>query len=637
MDSAGNSTSQSPFVKDGATGATASGRAPISQNWLNEYGRTHPGFRVPNLHSHSFLDPYDTPEGNFKRLQKAVADRKREGQKWEDHEWAPENYSLLHPWPFNIPLHERPQPSSYCPGPGKPVNTLKGKCLSCTRYIRKCYDGITRGGACTTCQGSRYIRAYLDGEERGGSPPEKPSTATGKVRVCYWPQREFFLNDHDSAKLFHSDAWYNNKNTRKGKEERAQRARALSEDEAGDGAAADVLQQQPRSQSLDSQTAETPALARAITLSYDADVSSWPTRPIAFDTAQSIGLAVNGQTSGSHFTTDRQCLSMSGFSEPDLNSRGTKRGRTDGLEDLEVSAKRARTGDGPSLSQSPTDQPHAHVTTGPVTTRRGPEGARERGNGDGQTSAEQRRPENMSIQLGLLPLSQTPDGTYTVNLGDVPSSDDVTVNALYRRLLDQIAHFTRTGDIWQVAGVQAVLNVAGNDRARALHLLRVRDEQVLAERDRLIARQSGITHTLMVVRLGSIQAQYISNGNVPAKSRNDALRLQAALNITHNAEYAAPAHYFGRDPLVDREAERIAGEHHRGPYGAHRPLSAQERLIILFRASDVRNQAVRSQILAQLQPFGLDLDNFRTMGNEDVLPDHVARVIEYMVATMPRI
>lgn len=140
----------------------------------------------------------------------------------------------------------------------------------------------------------------------------------------------------------------------------------------------------------------------------------------------------------------------------------------------------------------------------------------------------------------------------------------------------------------------------------------------------------------MVDKLRSIQARYASNSGISDEDRITALRIQAAFNITHNGEYAAPALHFVHPPILHPKAERIARETSQGPFGAHWSLTAQQRLTVLFHASDVRSDVVRQRILGQLRPFGLNLDDFSAEGNEWLLPDHVARVIEYMVATHPQ-
>lgn len=459
----------------GATTAARSGRVSISQNWLNEYARTHAGFRAPNLNGHLFLLPDVTPEENFKRLQKAVADRKREGQKWEDHEWAPKNYNPSHPWPFNIPLDERPQPSSYCSGPGKPADTLNGKCLSCAHHIRRCHNGRTIEGACTTCQGARAISAYLKGEEARSGGTRKDSTATGKCRTCYWPQREFFLNDHDSAKLFHKDAWYNNHNTSEAKKERAERAeraRALKEagkNAEGEAAAAPPQQQaQPRTAGHDTPSASArragpravrnpvaqgsiSASVQATTEGHGAEAFNLLTRDFVFDPALFAESAVNDERFDSDLTTDQEQPPTSGMDEPTVNSRGTKRGRADDLDEPGVSSKRARGGDVLHPFEAPPIQPRAHSPPKPLTSCGATKRVRDDDESDSQVSAKRPRRENSSTRLGSLSTPQVPARAPAVSLDDVPSKDDDAVTVSYRQLLKRIDEHKRNGDSWQAA------------------------------------------------------------------------------------------------------------------------------------------------------------------------------------------
>jgi len=592
-------------------------------------------------------------------LQKAVADRKREGQKWEDHEWAPNHYNPSHPWPFNIPLNERPQPSSYCPGPGKPADTLNGKCLSCAHHSRKCHDGRPRQGACTTCRGAGAIRAYLKGEEAGDGGNTKDSTATGKCRTCYWPQREFFLNDHDSAKLFHKDAWYNNHNTAEAKRERAERARALKEAEenAGSKAAAAPPRQQAQRRTAAHDTPSAPArrtgleavrtpvsqgsvsaAVQATNGGHSVEAPTLPTRDFTYGPALLAESAVNDQRSDYDLTTDQDYPQTSRVDEPTVNSQGTKRGRADDLDEPGVPSKRARGGD---VFEGPVMQSRAHPTPESLTSGGAAKRIRNDDDSNSQVSPKRPRRENSSTQLGSLSTPQAPLPAPAASLDDVHSKDVDAVTVSYRKLLKLIDEHMRNGNLWGAAGVQAVVNVAGNDRARALRLFRSPDAQVLLERSKLVVHQSGITRKQMVDDLRSIQARHASsNDNVSDEDRATALRIQAAFNLTSNREYGAPALYAVNHPILQPEAERVARETSQGPFGAHWSLTAQQRLTILLHASDVRSDVVRRDILTLLRPYGLDLDNFLVKGNEWLLiwllPDHVARVVEHMVATRPQ-
>jgi len=145
--------------------------------------------------------------------------------------------------------------------------------------------------------------------------------------------------------------------------------------------------------------------------------------------------------------------------------------------------------------------------------------------------------------------------------------------------------------------------------------------------------------------LKSIQDQYASTGTLADEDRSKAFDIQAALNVTRNGEYAAPALLVVRPVVWRQEVQRLARETRGGPFGTHRPLIQggsdplrpleSEKLTILFNALEVVDARIKSQILALLRPFGLDLKNAFDKGRERDMPDHIARIIEYLVAHTP--
>ena len=376
-------------------------RIPISQNWLDEYGQHHRDFRVPDLYSHEFLDPYATIEDNCRRLEKAVAAKQKKGVSWGDHLWAPKNCKASNPWPFNVPLDDRPTPASYCPGPGKPADTINGKCLCCAKQPATCFDGPIKDGKCTTCQGEKALEAYQNSiatTPGNSGVAQKPGRRTGKTRVCYWTQREFFLNDLDSARLFDKDVRYLPGNTAEAKAKRAQ-------EKAEEEAAAAVAAQYRMPQSFEGGPAP-PANAAAFPPTRQSGPSSilnavgmglvsapvQSTVPAPYGTEGS-GLstisnpvldpalfsepAVEGQVWGNDIF-EQNAWNIPGSSDLVSKKRSNKRAREDGSTEARMETKRRRTEYGANVTEADATQTHNTVSN-ESSSRKGSSGqARQR-------------------------------------------------------------------------------------------------------------------------------------------------------------------------------------------------------------------------------------------------------------------
>lgn len=591
-----------------------SGHVLISQDWLNEYGSNHPEFEVPDLSDHDFLRPDVTIEENFELMRAHVQKEREKVKEWQDHKYHPSKWHSglsSRVWPFNLPLDARPQPKSYCPGPCKPANTAEGdKCLQCEYNLRECYNGPTKEGKCTTCQGAKSIKEHL--KSLG-----KKDKASGQTRRCYWPQQEFFLNDFHSVKLFHKDCRWIESNTAEAKAEHAQDegkkqaarakkdARARKEEQKAQAAIA-------RSRERARKAAETAMKQKQEATSATGQLYPLPRAPFSGTQTTSIGSAPLPRTvramSRSTGILDPVAQGLISASRRELpqeptvsraiestkNNRGTKRTREIDVGELDIPAKRPR------------DEISA-VALSPC--------------GDSMLSAS----ENSQGLAVTGPVHATP----------LPDDHLETQYDLLEKRRDQ---YYLAGDYMEAAQIQAAINVAGADRALAWRLIEDRSSRAIMEnRHVMLAAWSGETLEGMVEKLDAIRVTYDRDQvKVTDQDRVLALRLQTALNVSLGGRYSAPAAFFVRDSGFLREMERLAlAEQEGGPFNAHRPLTTVEIASILYHASSIRDRVFRSHVRRVLEPFGIP----EGVWSEDitqVVPDHIARILEALVYYAPR-
>ena len=562
---------------------------PISQIALNKFGEEHPEFEVPNLYDHPFLNPYALLEENFKRIQDNVAEERAKVEQWTDHPYAAKNWHPNHPWPWSVHPDARPSPQSYCKGRGKPVTTKIGKkCLTCEKHHRECFDGETRDGKCTTCQGQKAIQAYQKSQGQKGDE-------RGQSRVCYWPQQEFFINDHDSAKLFHKKARWCHKNTKK----EVSKRRVRNEDAEKATGAAQRLSQTPSSSPSSGCTTwsenasiGTPPRSQRLSGKIDAVVHGLSLAPVAPLRAASRGEVGGGGIFDpvAHGYISAPDQNFQTGSESLMNSRGTKRGRTQDIEKLSLPAKRSR--DERRLTPIPSFS-------------------------------------NYSIELDQLPNNSVVSAPFAM-----PPKDGDLVRGQYDQLMYQFEQHKVAGNYMEAALIQAALNLAGNDLARVVQLTQSpADSRVKKERFMVLAAWSDWTHEEMTTTLNNIQTnhsiiQFVSDDDMAL-----ALSLQAALNISQGGIHSAPAAFLVRDANFQAELARLARpESDGGPFDTYRLLTEDEILVILGRAQGVQDQQSRSQIRHLLRQLGLNFDGI--IGKEIAMnvPDYVARIIESIVA-----
>jgi len=586
----------------------------MSQEWLNEYGSNHPEFEVPDLSNHDFLRPDVTLEENFELMRAHIQKEREKVKEWQDHKYHPSKWHFglsSRVWPFNLPLDARPQPKSYCPGPDKPANTAEGnKCLQCEYNLRECYNGPTEEGKCTTCQGAKSIKEYL--KSLG-----KRDQASGQTRRCYWPQQEFFLNDFHSVKLFHKDCRWIESNTAEAKAEYAQDeakkqaarakkdARARKEERKAQAAIA-------RSQERARKAAETAKKQKQEATRAAGQHYPLPRAPFSGTQTTSIGsaplprmvramsrstgildLVAQGLISASQRELPQE-PSVSGANESTQNSRGTKRTREIDVSELNRPSKRPRNqSSAVALSQC----------------------------GNGTLSAS----ENHQELAAVGPVGATP----------LPGNHVETRYDLLEKRRDQ---YYLAGDYMEAAQIQAAINVAGADRALAWRLIEDRSSRAIMEnRHVMLAAWSGETLEGMVKKLDAIRVTYDRDqAKVTDKDRVLALRLQTALNISLGGRYSAPAALLVRDSGFLREMERLAlAEQDGGPFDAYRPLTLAEIASILYHASIIKDRVFRSHVRRVLEPFGIP-EGAWSEDITQIVPDHIARILEALVYYAPR-
>ncbi|KAK5319766.1 hypothetical protein LTR70_004950 [Exophiala xenobiotica] len=578
-----------------------------SQEWLNQYGRNHPGFDVPNLSNHDFLRPDVTPEENFELMRDHVQKEREKVEDWEDHIYHPKKWHRgLTPrvWPFNISPDARPKPESYCPGQLKPADTAEGnKCLQCEHNDRECYGGPTANGKCTTCQGAKGIRKYL-------KSIDARDKASGQTRRCYWPQREFFMNDFHTVKLFHKDCRWIDSNTAEAiaehekDEEKLKAARARKEartrkEEARARATTAKSQERARKAAEMTQAARAagaasqrqPQSAAPPTRPQTVLTSSVP-RPNMFKPGPYRTGILNPVAQGLIPASGQQVTSGSALSrmdEPTLNNRGTKRGREAESDELGVPAKRTRV-------QTPTNA-MPQIGNGTLSTPR--------------TSQE---------TAAADPIRAT-----------ASSGDDV--ESSYARLHEQRDQYHMAGNYMEAAQIQAAINVAGDNKALATRLAVNRSSPIVMEQKFvMLAAYSDETLEGMIRKLNEIQIMYeLDPTEVTDKDRVLALRIQTAMNVSLGGEYTAPAAFLIRDRGFQAELQRLAlAEKDGGPFDTYRPLAASEIVSILYHASRVTNDRFRSHIGKVLEPLGVP-EGVWTEDAAHNVPDHIARILESLV------
>ncbi|KAK5943840.1 hypothetical protein PMZ80_003121 [Knufia obscura] len=471
-------------------------RVPISQLWLEEYGRNHPEFDVPNLFDHPILDAYATPEENFKLMMDDVMAKKVGIESWADHPYSVRNWSRRHPWPWCIDPDVRRPPELYATGPGKPADTgADNKCLTCIKNVRDCYDGKVEDGRCTTCQGKAAIRAYkksLDGKE---------STASGQRRICYWPQREFFLNDHDSVKLFNKKARWCNENTAEAKSKRGKKGQQAEEDQSfeDDGGYAEAT------------TAYEPPESQPPTV----NPQGYGALPIPDLPAPSHTGAINGilnpvahglisvPSQSSDFTGAFSPAALERLYAPVSFPRRAKRRREEDTDEARVPSKRTR---------------HNSTLATAATLGSGGESA-------GYSEA------------------MPPNGDKTARS---PERDNVEHE--YEQMLAGRDQLYTTESYMDAAVIQAAVNIAKEDHAQALELAQnPRGRLFQLEKNKVLASWSGWTLDQMIDALKTIQQNHSAAGHVSDRERVLALRLQTALNISQGTRWGAPAAFLIRD------------------------------------------------------------------------------------------
>lgn len=584
-----------------------------AQEWLNEYGRTHPGFDVPDLSHHDFLRPDVTPEENFELMRDHVQKEREKVEDWEDHIYHPKKWHRgLSPrvWPFNISPDARPKPELYCPGPLKPADTAEGKkCLQCEHNDRECYGGPTVNGKCTTCQGAKGIQKYL-------KSIDARDKASGQTRRCYWPQREFFMNDFHTVKLFHKDCRWIDSNTaeaiaehekddeklkaararkeaRTRKEEARARATAAKSQERARKAAemAQAARARGAASQRQPQSAAPPTRPQTVLTSFEPRPNLFEPGPyrtgILNPVAQGL-ISASGQPVTSGFA-------LSGINEPTPNNRGTKRGREAEPDELEVPAKRTRI----------------------------------------QTAT------NAMPQIGDSTLSAPRTSEETSAAGPMranPSSDD-DIKGRYARLHEQRDQYHMAGNYMEAAQIQAAINVAGDDHALAPQLALNRTcPFVMEAKFVMLAAYSDETLEGMIRKLNEIQIMYELNPTeVTDKDRVLALRIQTAMNVSLGGEYTAPAAFLIRDRGFQAELQRLAlAEKDGGPFDTYRPLAASEIVSILYHASRVTNDRFRSHIRKVLKPLDVP-EGVWTEDAAQSVPDHIARILESLVYYASRV
>lgn len=546
-------------------------------------------------------------------MREHVQKEREKVKDWDDHIYHPKKWHRgLSPrvWPFNISPDARPRPKSYCPGPLKPADTAEGgKCLQCEHNDRECYGGPTANGKCTTCQGAKGIQNYL--RSTGVS-----AKASGQTRRCYWPQREFFLNEFHSVKLFDKDCRWIDGNTaeeiaqrqqdeeklraararkdarNKKEEERARATAAKSQERARKAAelahsaraagAAGYGQPQPTAMPVGPQVA-LPDSAFRRSMLEPGPHRTGILNPVALGLISASGQQV---TSGSAMPRNNEATS---------NNRGTKRGREAESGELQVPAKRAR------IQTPASAMPQI---------------------GNGTPSA-----------------PQSSEAIPTANpIGTSPSSPE-DVKRQYDRLKEQRDRYHIAGNYMKAAQIQAAMNVAGDNHALALQLaLDGSNSIVMEQKFVMLAAYSEETLDGMIRRLGNIQSIYaIDPALVMDEDKVLTLRIQAALNVSLGGQYTAPAAYLIRNTGYQAEVQRLAlPERDGGTFDTHRPLTLVEVVSILYHASRVTNDRFKAHIRKVLAPLGVS----EGVWSENVarrVPDHIARILESLLYYATRV
>lgn len=665
---------------------------------------------MPDLTGHPFLDPHATPEENYKNMENDVQEKRKRVIKWEDHEYSPQNWHEGLPWPWCVHPDVRPKPQSYCPGPGKPADTIKGRCCSCVKQGRTCHDGETIEGKCTTCQGGEAIEKYLkadndetelngnvdkseddqeqfehsdrseqDETSESGRPAndEKPK---GQIRTCYWPQREFFLNDHDSVKLFHKEARYNYRNTTEGKAQQSQgqvrvrpkarsgaktaaRGRKIASKKAAEKPVpkrpATTRRQAPRSSRAPTRGTATgpnqavgyrPAPQSVATNIFDPVAHGLVSMPVQNTTSQYLGdgftksvldpaLSAENQdldrTAGPGLVKDQHTAVASDLGEPNLTRFGIRRAPEYGRNDVVMTSNRSRTEASPPLfDQLRTHRPSTSAPFDALSGSRGTKGVPS-DNADGSNLPTKRV--HGSTTFASTDLMNAPPihiRRPTTSLNAEASRNDDGVTAAYRQLLRQLEAHKQAGDHNMAAIAQAAINIAGDDLALAPQLYRTRPSHVMDMRNRLLAEASGETVQSMRDQLGNIQRTHTSTGgNLSEEDTRRALLLQAALNLTQGHEIGAPALFLADNSALYVEMARLSSlENSLAPY---RPLDQFGTQILLGRALSITDSRSRALVRRLLRSHGLDIDG---EGLEEAimsLPPYVVRILEHIIAKVP--
>ncbi|KAK5943845.1 hypothetical protein PMZ80_003126 [Knufia obscura] len=572
---------------NGATHLPLRERGPTGRHLAEciEAGKL-PADKVPkDFSDHPFIMLGLSWQENAARFDKYIHDvMKQDGTtKMTDHRYHISRYSPNHPFPLNIELKDRTDPSAFMPSTETPGEPRVSECLTCacSVYNRGCLDP-TGEGKCLTCQGSKEITRVLR-LLRKLSPDQKKS---GKKRNCYWPQPEHLINTLATAKLFHRGkltkdgrwpgARYIDENTN---EKRSEREQGQTADGVVVGTSF-VLNpvttpDQPSLRAAKTQAKSTgfnhirPAIAAAFGVTQPSSNLGTYVDPVQLG---QISAAVGSgsemlqtrnfsaqQTNTVRSLPNSQYVHTVPSNSDKTLSGATKRKRLEEGDTYTSVAKRARgqSNDAtPAMVQSGLttqvrDVNMSAAVTQPSTTSRRPDGdrANDRRNHQRPETANQAHQSSARVPNDLL------DGLV------VRSRNTQDTFRWYKDMLKLMQDTAVTGNSPLAATIHAIVIVAEGKHDIAWQLYQRRDAAVAGLKEHLLRERSTTSYESLTLRLAQIGTSSLSR-TLSQDERAEALNIQAALNNGEGDPAMTVASYhvvkYGfHCPKIQIEKERL--------------------------------------------------------------------------------
>ncbi|KAK5943842.1 hypothetical protein PMZ80_003123 [Knufia obscura] len=213
----------------------------------------------------------------------------------------------------------------------------------------------------------------------------------------------------------------------------------------------------------------------------------------------------------------------------------------------------------------------------------------------------------------------------------------IPMHRLREHLLQRAQEEKVLGNFGLAAKFEAVNNLADGDWDRAVALTKTPGNIVKHESIRLLAEWSGRTAEDMVMDLVRIQNNHTNTGSVSEDDKNQAVLLQAAVNVSHGDRLLAPALLFAGDSELFNEIVRLCSpEISQGPWAPHKQLSQAHCLAAVQKLVSMGIPRLDHRIRNLLKALKVDTDSVLTEDSVADVSGSGARLFEYYINVASR-